>query len=214
MSHEAVMFDLDGTLLDTLADIAAAANAALARLQRPILDPTRYRQLVGSGAPWLMERALGPSFHDLTERAVKLYQENYARQGSARTRTYPGIEDLLDALTGRRLRMAVLSNKPHAAVQECVRRFLNRWRLDAVQGQVDLFPLKPDPSSALAIAERLDVSPGSWVYVGDTGVDMLTARAAGMFAVGALWGFRDEAELRENGAQAIIEHPRRLLEFL
>ena len=203
----AVMFDLDGTLLDTLADIAAGGNHALRELGRPVHPVSAYRQLAGQGAPWLIAHALGPGQQHLAARGLEIFKAYQLRHGLDQTQPYAGIPELLDALVSRGMPLAVLSNKPERATQEAVRLRLGRWRFAALAGHRGGGPLKPDPAGALEIAYRLGVEPERWLYLGDTKVDMVTALRAGMFAVGATWGFRDEAELRAAGAAAIVHHP-------
>jgi phosphoglycolate phosphatase len=214
MHYDAVMFDLDGTLADTLADIAAAANHALTTLGLPPRPVADFRYLAGQGLEWLMTEALGPARQTLVPQGMTLFKAFYAEHGMDQTVPYPGITDLLDALTARKLKLAVLSNKPDVATQAVVKTLLPRWTWHAVQGQLADVPRKPDPAGALAIAARLAIDPARWLYIGDTAVDMQTATAAGMFAVGVTWGFRTEQELREHGANAIIHHPRQVLDLL
>jgi phosphoglycolate phosphatase len=211
---DAVMFDLDGTLADTLADIAAAGNHAITQAGQPALPVSEYRYLAGQGALYLVEEALGPELKDQAERYLAVFRKYQLAHGLDHTAPYPGIAELLDALTQRGLKLAVLSNKSDAATRVAVQQVLGRWRFDAVAGQRDNVALKPDPAAALAIARDSGVPSQRWLYVGDTDVDMQTANAAGMFAAGVLWGFRDEAELRVNGAMAIVRHPLELLELL
>ncbi len=213
MNFEAVMFDLDGTLADTLADIAASANHALTGLGRPTFPVPRYRYLAGQGLESLMTDALGPEHRGLVARGMELFHSYYVDHSLDRTAPYPMIPDLLDALTARGTHMAVLSNKPNANTQEVVAKVFQRWRFAAIRGQVEGGPLKPDPAAALEIAAKLAIPPHRWLFVGDTRADMLTAKGAGMFAVGVLWGFRDEAELRASGADRIIGSPLELLEL-
>ncbi len=207
----AALFDLDGTLLDTLADIAAAGNHALAQVGQPPHPLHAYRQLAGQGAAWLIEHALPPDQQHLAPRALEVFKAWQLAHGLDQTRPYPGIAEMLDALVAKGLQLAVLSNKPEAATQEAVRRRLERWRFAAVVGQREGGPLKPDPAGALALARQLGVPPAQWLYLGDTKVDMETAGRAGMFRVGVLWGFRDEAELRAAGADRIVRHPLEVL---
>lgn len=208
------MFDLDGTLADTLADIAAAGNHALRTLGLATLPVERYRYLAGQGIRWLVTHALGPAHADLVPQALELTRSYQLAHGLDQTTLYPGIAELLDDLTRRKLKTAVLSNKPHPATQIAIAKVLGNWRFDAVAGQREGVPLKPDPQQALAIAEQLAVPVQRWLYLGDTAVDMQTAVGAGFYPVGVLWGFRQEAELRENGARTIIAHPLDLLELL
>lgn len=210
----AILFDLDGTLSDTLADIAAAANHALTLLGRPTFETPRYRYLAGQGLHSLMTEALGADHAHLIPRGMELFLAYYAKHWTDHTAPYPGIPELLDELTRRRIPMAVLSNKPHAATLEVMKHGFSRWHFDRVLGARDGVPLKPDPTGALEIATDLNIAPRNWLYVGDTKVDMMTATHAGMRAVGVLWGFRDEAELRDNGASVIICKPKDLLGLL
>jgi phosphoglycolate phosphatase len=208
------MFDLDGTLADTLVDIAAAGNYALRQLGRPVQPVARYRYLAGQGAHSLVTDALGPEHAGDIPRGVELFKQYQLEHGLEHTHPYPGIPEMLEGLVRRGLKLAVLSNKPDAATQIAVRTVLGSFRFDAVAGQRDDQPLKPDPRPALALARQLGVAPGQWFYLGDTRVDMETARGAGFYAVGVLWGFRDEPELRAAGAQALIRDPRALLELV
>ena len=133
---------------------------------------------------------------------------------AARTRPYPGVAELLDGLTARGITMAVLSNKPHEFTQLCVAQLLSSWRFAAVLGDEPARAKKPDPAGAHQIAAQLGLSPQQFLYLGDTATDMQTARAAGMFAAGALWGFRTADELRASGAQALLTKPEELLGIL
>lgn len=214
MPYRAVMFDLDGTLADTLADIAAAANHALTQLERPTHDVATYRYLAGQGLESLMVDALGPDHRHLVERGMEIFRSYYAEHDMDHTGPYDGIPDLLDELEMLDMRLAVLSNKPDPATQRLMRTAFPRWDFDAVLGHREGSPLKPDPASAVEITQRLGIAPEAWLYVGDTRVDMETATRAGMFAVGVLWGFRDEPELRESGAKAIIRYPAELMGLL
>ena len=214
MRYQGILFDLDGTLADTLADIAGAANYGLTQIGRPTLPVARYRLMVGRGLQRLFQQALTPDDEHLIPRAAAAFEEHYAAHGSDQTRPYEGVPALLDALAARGATTAILSNKPDAGTQDTVREVLGRWRFHLVRGHRPPTPLKPDPAAAMAISAELGIAPEHWLYLGDTGVDMQTATGAGMFAVGALWGFRDEAELRDNGAQSIIAHPTDLLALL
>jgi phosphoglycolate phosphatase len=215
MKYKAVLFDLDGTLLDTLEDLADSMNAALARLGAP-QHPTRdYRYFVGDGVMELSRRVLPADRRD--EATIKATAaamgEEYNQRWAAKTKPYPGIPELLDALTTRRIVMTVLSNKNNEFTQLCVKQLLGRWRFDVVQGLDKTIHKKPDPSGALAIAQRLGMAPADFLYLGDTNTDMKTATAAGMFPVGALWGFRTAEELTANGAKVLIAQPMDLLKL-
>lgn len=214
MPYRAVLFDLDGTLADTLVDIADAANHALERLGRPRIEVARFRYLAGQGLEHLMSHALAPGNGELVPRGIELFREYYAMHSEDHTAPYDGIPALLDELTRRGITIAVLSNKPHEATRALVARVFERWEFAAVIGARPGVPLKPDPTSALEMAASLNIPAAGCLYVGDTMVDMKTAVGAGMFPAGVLWGFRGEAELRENGARAILSRPGDLLGLL
>jgi phosphoglycolate phosphatase len=212
----AVLFDLDGTLLDTLEDIARSANEALGGLNYPGHPLDAYRSFIGDGIGTLFRRALPPDGRDdaTVDRCVEGFRETYGRGWNVATRAYPGIAELLDALSARALGLAVLSNKPDAFTRQCVDHYLARWPFSFVFGDRAGVPRKPDPAGALDIAARLGVPPGAVLYVGDSSVDMETARRSGMVPIGAAWGFRAPDELRAHGARAVIDHPLELLDFL
>lgn len=215
MKGRAVLFDLDGTLLDTLADIADSMNAALAALGQPAHPVEAYRFFVGDGVEALVRRSAPAHSQDeaFVRRAVGLLRDEYGRRWDRKTRPYPGVPELLAALAGRGVPMAVLSNKPDDFTRMAVERFLPGTPFSAVRGMRPGGPKKPDPSAALDIARGIAVPPAEFVYVGDTDTDMRTARAAGMRPVGALWGFRPEEELRAHGAHGFVSEPRELLAF-
>lgn len=208
------MFDLDGTLVNTLADIAAGTNHALAQQGRPTLSTHRVRELIGNGARRLFEDALGQHHLHLTDQCLAIYEQYFSEHGSDSICLYPGIEQLLDELADRGLSLAVLSNKPDFAVQQVMDAFFDKWSFVAAHGHFDGIGLKPDPTTALQIATNTRIDTGQWLYLGDTEVDMQTARAAGMHAVGVLWGFRNETELRGAGGQTLIAHPLQALDLL
>ncbi len=213
---DAVLFDLDGTLLDTLDDIADASNAVLVRHGFPAHPVSSYRYFVGEGARSLIVRTLPESARG-DETVRRLYEEfraEYAKNWNAKTRPYRGVPELLDALVERGVKIAVLSNKPDDFTQRCVGELLGAWAFDAVLGLHDGVPAKPDPTGAIGLARTLRVSPARILYVGDSSIDMETALAAGMYPVGALWGFRPREELESSGARAVIDKPQELLALL
>ena len=216
MTYQAVLFDLDGTLLDTLEDLADAMNAALAALGHAGHGLAAYRYFVGDGLRSFAMRALPEGARDEAThaRSCELFRAEYARRWHVKTHAYEGIGELLDTLTERGLTMGVLSNKPDDFTKLMVRDMLGRWRFAVVRGVGADGVKKPDPAGALAIAERLGVAPAEFLYVGDTDTDMQTAGAAGMYAVGATWGFRPAAELIDSGARTLIHHPTELVALL
>ncbi len=211
MTFDAVVFDLDGTLADTLEDIAAAMNYALVRHGLPARPADEYRDLLGEGVRRLVERALPPDRADLREPLLADLGAHYVEHMLDRTRPYPGVPEMLDALA---IPAAVLSNKPQAATTWMVERLFARHRFAAVHGGRDDIPLKPDPAPLLAIVRELGVEAGKTAYVGDTRTDMETALAAGAVPVGVEWGFRDRRELVEHGARAVVATPAELLDLL
>jgi phosphoglycolate phosphatase len=214
MHFQAVIFDLDGTLLDTLDDIASSANSALVRYGLPIHGVDEYRYFVGDGVTELISRALPAEKRndDVIADCVKAFRENYGRHWNINTRVYDGVPELLKALAARHVKMAVLSNKPDDFTKRCIREFVPKQQFEMILGQRDGIPRKPDPAGALKIADILGITPSRFLFLGDSGVDIKTATRAGMFPVGALWGFRPVEELWEHGAQAVIERPMDLLD--
>ena len=214
--YQAIIFDLDGTLLNTLADIAESVNRTLAEYQFPSHAIDAYKYFIGNGWKMLVTRAL-PETHrseqliaECVAKSRKVYRDNWNRQ----TRLYEGIPELLDKLTERKLALAVLSNKPHDFMLRCVDWYLNKWKFKALMGQSDKFPLKPDPAAALGVARQIGLSPSAFLFIGDSSVDIQTAEAAGMHSVGAAWGFRGPKELEKVGCKTLVHHPLDILSLL
>jgi phosphoglycolate phosphatase len=212
----AVVFDLDGTLLDTLRDIAEAANHVLRDSGYPVQPVDAYRYFVGDGVRVLFQRALPEQHRDpaTVEACADGFRQAYHRLWNVHTRPYAGVDELLQSIVAIPLSMAVLSNKPHAFTELCVAEFFPRDDFGVVLGQREGVPQKPDPTGAMEIATRLSLPPERIVFVGDTAVDMQTALAAGMVPVGVRWGFRPEQELIEAGARTVIGEPAELLPLL
>ncbi|MDP6439810.1 MAG: HAD family hydrolase [Candidatus Brocadiia bacterium] len=209
VTFDAVVFDLDGTLLDTIEDLADSMNAVLESLGCPAHGVDAYKRFVGDGVVELVRRALPAERRDdaTVKHGEKALPEEYARRWADKTRPYEGVPELLDALTKRGVIMAVLSNKIDEFTRLCVGRLLPDWKFAAVVGAGPDVPLKPDPTGALEVARRLGVPPEGFLYLGDTDTDMQTAARAGMYAVGALWGFRTAEELEGAGARALAATP-------
>ncbi len=214
--YRAVLFDLDGTLLDTLKDIADSANRVLAWAGFPQHPVDAYRYFVGDGMENLARRVLPADRRDpqTVARTWAAIDAEYTRHQADATRPYPGIPDLLTRLTERGLKMAVLSNKPDHSVQSTVATMLGEWHFDVVLGARPAVPIKPEPVGALDVAARLAIPPAEFLYLGDTGTDMKTAVAAGMYPVGALWGFRTADELLASCAKTLAKYPTDLLKLL
>ena len=216
MKHRAVLFDLDGTLLNTLQDLADSVNKGLASLGFPKHNTETYKTLIGEGREVLAERALPENHRDIdtVHKLLACINSEYATHWADNTHPYPGIPELLDALTADDIEMVVLSNKADDLTKMNVSKMLARWNFALVAGSRPPLPNKPDPTAALQIAKQLDISPSQFLYLGDSGIDMETANGAGMYPVGALWGFRSADELLAAGAKALIKHPVELLNYL
>jgi phosphoglycolate phosphatase len=207
-----VIFDLDGTLVDSLGDIAAAMNRSLAARGFPTHPLDAYRSFIGEGVQKLAERVLPPGKQAERTGLVAAYQADYAEHLIQSSAPYPGIPALLDALTARRLPMTVLSNKPDAPTRRLVEELLGRWHFHAVAGERTGVPRKPDPAAAWELARAMDATVGEVAFVGDTLVDVSCARAAGMRPLGVLWGFRAE-EVAASGVTT-VRRPEELLPLL
>jgi len=216
MKHKAILFDLDGTLLDTIEDIADSMNQVLSRFGFSGHEPEAYKYFVGEGVESMVRKVLPEKSleEELVARCVVAMREEYGRRWNNKTRPYLGIPELLDALSQRGFPLAILSNKPHDFTQLVVAKQLPRWSFKVVFGARSTVPKKPDPTAALEIADIMHLAPDLFLYLGDTSTDMKTAVAAGMFPLGALWGFRSAQELRTHGAQALLEKPLDVLHYL
>jgi len=210
----AVLFDLDGTLADTLADLANATNAALAAVGCPPHPRDKYRHLVGDGARTLCARALPADRQELVDTVREQMRAHYDAHCFDETTLYAGIPELIAALREQNYQLAVLSNKPDDFTQRMIAHYFPAGTFQVVRGQVADTPLKPDPAAALAIAKQLSIPAREWLYLGDTNTDMQTATAAGMVPVGVLWGFREKAELLASGAASIVATPADVLKLL
>ncbi len=212
----AVIFDLDGTLLDSLVDIAAAMNNALRAMGLPEHPLSAYRYFVGDGVEYLAERALPPERRDEESKklCIAAMRAFYAEHWADNTVPYPGVRDLLSELARSNAAMAVLSNKPDDFTRRMVAALLPFAPFTIVRGARPHVPKKPHPAAALEIAQAFGVAPGAILYLGDTGTDMRTAAAAGMYGVGALWGFRPAEELVADGARALVAAPGDVLDLI
>lgn len=215
MKLRAVLFDLDGTLLDTLDDLADSMNAVLEANDMPTHPVEAYKTFVGDGVARLVQRALPGEENDAVVVAeyVEQMREQYAQRWNAKTKPYEGVQELLQALGEKKISLSVLSNKPDDFTKKCVEHYFPENPFELVVGVTDEIPPKPDPTGAKAVANTIGYRPDEFLYLGDTNTDMRTARGAGMLAIGALWGFRDAAELDEYGAQGLAEQPLDILEL-
>ena len=209
------IFDLDGTICNTIEDLAVATNHAMSALGYPTHSVEQYKIFVGNGIPKLMERSL-PDGHKSSEEVLKAkdimlsyYKEHYADYSAP----YEGIISLLQSLRAQGVGLAVCTNKAHFMAATIVDKLFHGL-FDIVIGQSDAYPLKPDPASSLDIMKQFGAERAETVFIGDSGVDMVTARNLGVPGIGVTWGFREETELKENGAGHIVHTPQQILEII
>lgn len=210
---KAVIFDLDGTLVDTIGDIADCMNNALSDMGFPTRGEAEFYRLVGNGMLNLAylclpeERRDEKTVAECRDRAVRLYSAAPA----VRSRPYPGTAEMLSALAAKNIPRAVLTNKPDPIARAVIAAVLPGGGFSIVRGEIPGRPRKPDPTAALEIAAAMGAEPGETILVGDSDVDMITAARGGFFSAGAAWGFRGRRELEDAGADRIIESPQDLL---
>lgn len=211
---KACIFDLDGTLVDSLADLATAVNRMLDDNGYPRAPLEMFPKYIGDGMKKLVERALPESARDAdnVERCAAAYLRHYEQCWRDQTRVYEGMLEAVQELRNRGIRLGVLSNKPHRFTALCCEHFFPAGLFEVVLGQRDGVPRKPDPTAGTEIAGRLGLAPAECAYVGDSGIDMEFAVRAGMRRIGVLWGFRDRQEIVENGAEVLVERPLELLQ--
>lgn len=223
---DALIFDLDGTLADSIADIGVSTNQVLAAYGLKPHTLEQYKQFVGEGAENLIIRAftaaLGgdwrsdvrPAFPAPVATLVEAYRVAYDALGHQHSTLYPGIDAMLDGVVASGRRMAVLSNKRDDFTKHLVQLKFSRWPFVDVRGEREGVPRKPDPIAAFELALELNVMPARIGFVGDTPIDMRTATNASMVPIGVTWGFRTEAELTAAGAKVVLHRPVELLALL
>jgi phosphoglycolate phosphatase len=216
MMFKAILFDLDGTLLDTVTDLADAMNASLVHFGFSPQPVDAYKYFIGDAVETEAKRALPESAREpeIIKKVADFSEQIYNKCWHKHTRPYPGIPELLSNLTKRGLPLTILSNKPDYFTRIMVEKLLSSWRFEVVRGALPDIPIKPDPAAALQIAEQLKILPEHFLYLGDTNTDMKTAVAAGMFPLGCLWGYRTADELLDAGAKALVKTPKEVLAFL
>lgn len=212
--YRAVIFDLDGTLLDTLTDIAISCNYVLENYNKSPLPVEDYKLIVGQGASQLFKDLLPTLSKDEQNDALALFEKHYAKQFSKNTKIYEDINKVLTFFQVRDVKMAVLSNKPNSFTKKCVMKYLNNWKFDAVYGIRDGIPRKPAATGVVEILKELDVEPNEVLFIGDTKIDMITAKNANVDSIGVLWGFRERKELVENGAKFIVKNPIEIIKLI
>ncbi|NCC25436.1 MAG: HAD family hydrolase [Deltaproteobacteria bacterium] len=216
MIFRGVVFDLDGTLIDSIEDLASSMNTVLESRGLPVHRVEAYRGFIGRGMGRLVFQALPEDCREeeTIRECILAMQVEYAKHWQDSTDLFPGVAELLRGLENRGLALAVHSNKPHEFTRLMVDSLLDEWSFSAVLGARPERPVKPDPAGALEIADALGLYPEECLFVGDSDVDMDTAVQAGMYPVGALWGYRDRDELLEAGAGMLIDQPEDILDFI
>ena len=215
MKNKAIIFDLDGTLIDSLEDIAVCMNQVLEELNLPTYKIDDYKYFVGGGISILVENALDKNTNEeIKELVTEKFKIVYDQKLHAKTLPYDGIYDLLDELKKLDFKIGILSNKPHEFTIQYASNLFSKYEMKEIHGQKSHIAKKPDPIAAIQIAQSFDVPCEEVYFVGDTMVDMQTAVNAKMIGIGVLWGFRDEEELMSNGATFVVNHPLDILEIV
>ncbi len=215
MKEKAIIFDLDGTLIDSLTDIAICTNIVLKEFNFPTYKIEEYKNFVGGGALVLVKNCLPKnSSQELINRVMKRFKEIYDQNLPSNTKPYKGIKELLNELNNRNIKIGVLSNKPHKFTLKYVNHFFNDFNIMEIHGQKEGIPKKPDPKAAIDIANSFNIPCEDIYFIGDSDIDMQTAKSANMKAVGVEWGFRGIKELIENGADFIIKTPYEILKLI
>lgn len=215
MKYKGIIFDLDGTLLDTLEDLADSVNAILAELNLPLHSLADYRYHVGKGMRSLITNVLPAEARSdkLIDECIDRMFAEYGKRWDAKTHPYDGVPELLETLTAHNIPMSIVSNKEHHFTLRVTEKFLGRWKFRAVFGEREGVARKPDPVSLLEAAKIMGLGCEDIICLGDSGSDMTAAVNAGMHPVGALWGFRDAGELLQNGAEVLVRRPMELTDF-
>lgn len=214
MKLQAIIFDLDGTLLDSVEDLAYFGNQTLESYGFPTYPVDAFNHFAGYGARELMIRASGSKDAALIDQMTEEFKNRYAGHVTRSSKLYAGIDALLNNLESLPIKKAILSNKPHVPTLQCHEAFLQQWGFDSVLGFREGIPRKPDPQGALEIAEAFGIPPSSFCFIGDTATDIQTAQAAQMKSIGVTWGFRGREELEKTGADWIVDDPTALLDLL
>lgn len=212
---EAVIFDLDGTLLNTVEDIMDSVNSVLQKYGFPLHSLEEYLFFIGDGIEELVKRALPENRRNnkITSECLLLVKQEYKKRWHIKTKPYEGVKEMLFGLSRTGIKLSVFSNKPHDFTTITVKYYFPEINFDVVLGAKEGNPKKPDPWGALYIAEMISVSPKKILYLGDTKTDITTAKRAGMISTGAAWGFRGKKELEEAEADYLVDFPVQFLQL-
>lgn len=215
MNYQAVIFDLDGTLINSIDDIADAANFSLQKNNYPTHEYSKFKNFVGRGIRNLMKAALPlNSTDDVIDNCLQDFVSYYRQHCFDKTVLYDGIADMLDKLTEKNIKMAILSNKSQELTTYIVQKILSRWSFEFVFGASDQIKRKPNPEASLLIASLIGIIPQSILFVGDSQFDVQTAKAAGMSSVSVTWGFRNKEELKLTQPTFLIDLPKQLVSII
>ncbi|MGN0814969.1 MAG: HAD family hydrolase [Candidatus Coproplasma sp.] len=202
--YKAIIFDLDGTLLNTSLDIHSVLNSALSHFSLPEISLEKTVEYVGNGARKLVERAIPEDKTDMLDEVYAYYAEHFAACDNEQTCLYDGEEKFLLRIKACGIKTAIITNKPQAATEGVYNKHLARFSFDKVLGHTESYPLKPEPDSTLAVMAEFGVEPGDCLFVGDGETDVLTAKNAGIKCASVLWGYRSYEKLRNAGAETFI----------
>ncbi len=209
---KAVLFDLDGTLVDSITDLADSVNSALLRFNLPKREYAEFNAFVGNGIAKMVERAM-PEDKSLFDDVLKTFYEIYAQHCADNTVAYGGMPQLVRTLSEKGIKKAVITNKTQEMAEKVVKSAYG-GAFDIIFGKREGFPLKPEPDSAFAVMKELSVKPEECIFLGDSGVDIKTGINCGAVPVGVLWGYRTREEILKSGAGYVINKPCELLEII
>ncbi len=213
---KAVLFDLDGTLVNSLEDLAISSNFALLQFGFPTHKTEKFKYFVGDGMPKLIERVLPENRrdNDTKQKVLEVFLKHYAEHFADNTYAYNGICELLEKIKELGIKIAVVSNKAQKPAEEVVGKLFKTDTFDIICGKREGYKAKPDPALTLEVIKELNVTPKECLFVGDSGMDMAVAKNAEAVGVGVLWGFREKTELLENGADYTVDKPSEILHII
>lgn len=215
MKIKAVIFDLDGTLIDSIPDIADAANQMLANHDFPVHHPKCYIEWIGHGALRLIQQAVpGNREESYLQELLDEYRKIHINNCTNKTRLYNGIDEVLNFLTAQNISISILTNKPHSITLKVVKHYLSAWKFDFVLGQLPEYPKKPNPDRAIEIAGKLNFNSQEMLFIGDSDTDIKTGIAADMIPIGVTWGYATELSIADAGASYIFSDPKELIQYL